>query len=308
VADEAVEWLANLRDQSRPFFLYVAFHEPHEPIATDPKFAATYKKLHPDDPSRVAYYGNVTQLDDAVGRILHALESQGLAGETFVFFTSDNGPARTRWHNAGSSGGLRAAKSSLYEGGIRVPGIVRLPGLIPAGSTSNQPVSGVDLLPTICELANVPLSNDRELDGASLVRLFKGSPIERRKPLYWQFISAPGPQVALRDGPWKLLATLGGPPPARGSDITEAGLQLIKSGRLTRFELYNLDTDPAETQNVAPTRPAELAELRRAMETFHAGVQADSPRWPLYANPGEEQLRAVMPDYHAKPLPSIQSK
>ena len=127
VAGEAIDWLANILDKTRPFFLYVTFHEPHEPIATDPQYADRYRAKHPDDPSRVAYYGNVTQMDAAVGRILRALEAEGVANHTLVWFTSDNGPARTRWHNAGSSGGLREYKGSLYEGGTRVPGIIRWP-------------------------------------------------------------------------------------------------------------------------------------------------------------------------------------
>src|SRR5690606_5007596 len=79
VADEALRWLEDGRDRSKPFFLYVAFNEPHEPIATAPRHEALYRERHPDDPSRVAYYGNVTQMDEALGRILRALESQGLA-------------------------------------------------------------------------------------------------------------------------------------------------------------------------------------------------------------------------------------
>lgn len=120
VANEAVNWLTTIRDKSKPFFLYVAFNEPHEPIATDPRYRALYEKRHPDDPIRVACYGNVTQMDDALGRILRALEAQGLAENTLVWFTSDNGPARTKWHNAGSSGGFREFKGHRYQGGLRV--------------------------------------------------------------------------------------------------------------------------------------------------------------------------------------------
>src|SRR5690606_1407751 len=93
VAEESVAWLTSGRDRSKPFFLYVAFNEPHEPIATDPRFAAPYREKHPDDPSRVAYQGNVTQMDAAVGRILDTLDAQGLTANTLVWFTSDNGPA-----------------------------------------------------------------------------------------------------------------------------------------------------------------------------------------------------------------------
>ena len=308
VAGEAVEWLTKHREKSRPFFLYVAFHEPHEPIATHPKFAARYEKKHADDPSRVAYYGSVTQMDDALGRILETLDSEGLASNTLVWFTSDNVPARTRWHNAGSTGGLRAYKASLYEGGMRVPGILRWPGRIPAGSVSAEPVIGLDVLPTLCELAGISPPSDRELDGASIVPIFRGGVVKRAKPLYWQYITAPGPQVALRDGPWKIMASLDGPRPQYGSDITDGTSQLIKQGNLVEFELYNVADDPRETRNLAASSPAKLAELKRALEKYHAGVRADAPVWPNYDNPGEEQKRQSRPNYEAKPLPEGKGK
>jgi arylsulfatase A len=149
VAGEAVAWLTSARDKSKPFFLYVTFNEPHEPIATDPRHEAHYRTRHPDDPSRVAYYGNVTQMDAALGRILQALESEGLTGNTLVWFTSDNGPARTRWHAAGSTGGFREFKGHLSEGGIRVPGFLRWPGRIRSGSTGDAPLSGEAVRPTL---------------------------------------------------------------------------------------------------------------------------------------------------------------
>lgn len=303
VAHEAVEWLTAIRDKSKPFFLYVAFNEPHEPIATDARFRALYEKKFPDDPSRVAYYGNVSQMDDALGGILACLEAQGLAENTIVWFTSDNGPARTRWHNAGSTGGFRAFKGHLYEGGIRVPGIIRWPGQIKGGSVSDEAVSGVDVLPTLCQMTGIAPPADRTLDGASIAAAFAGAPVKRAKPLYWQFIYAPSrPQVALLSGNWKLLAALDGRRPGTATH-DEADMQLLKTAGLTAFELYDLQSDPHETTDLAATRPEKLAELRRVMEALHADVRAEGPVWPPYVNSHYEDRRIEWPAYVARPLP-----
>lgn len=304
VASEAIDWLTKHRDRSKPFFLYVAFNEPHEPIATDPRFAAPYQARHPDDPSRVAYYGSVTQMDDSLGRILQTLETQGLADNTVVWFTSDNGPARTRWHNAGSTGGLREFKGHLYEGGLRVPGIIRWPGHIKPGAVSAQPVSGVDVLPTLCEITSIAAPADRKLDGMSIAPLLRGETlVPRAKALYWEFIWAPSkPQVALRSGGWKLLAALDGPRP-KPAEIRQEDMELIKHAPLTGFELYNLDSDPAEKNDLAFQRPEKVTELRALMQAMLSDVRAEAPVWPPFVDPRYEQLRIQWPEYTAKPLP-----
>ena len=141
VAAEANRWLEKNRDATRPFFLYVCFHEPHEPIATHPRFASQYPS---DDPSYSAYYGNIAQMDHAFGKIVDRLDTLGLRDNTFVLFTSDNGPAVTAMHPHGWAGPLRGKKGDLYDGGIRVPGIARWPGHIRAGRVCDEPISGVD--------------------------------------------------------------------------------------------------------------------------------------------------------------------
>lgn len=302
VAAEAVRWLQSDRDRTKPFFLYVAFNEPHEPVVTDPQYSARYSAKYPDDPSRAAYYGNVTQLDASVGRVLDALQAQGLADNTLVWFTSDNGPARTKWHNVGSSGSLRAYKGHTYEGGIRVPGIVRWPGRIVPGSSSATPVSGVDVLPTLCEIAGVPAPADRTLDGTSVAALFAGRTVTRAKPLFWEYLWAPnGPQVALRDGPWKILAHFDSPRP-KGAEFTEAQFAILREAKLTGFELYNLEADPSEKRDLATQEPARLETMRGKLANFHAGVRADRPVWPAFQDPGYEAKTIVWPNYTAKPL------
>ncbi len=189
VAGEAMRWLreqcARQEADRQPFFLYVCFHEPHEPIATDPKFAALYPS--PGDPSRAAHHGNVTQMDEATGRLLLCVDELGLRGNTLVFFTSDNGPAITPMHPHGSAGPLRDKKGSMYEGGIRVPGILRWPGHTSPGTVSDEPVCGVDLLPTLCAAVGIEVPADRAIDGANFLPLLDGKPIDRKTPLYWQF-------------------------------------------------------------------------------------------------------------------------
>jgi arylsulfatase A len=302
VADEAIRWLREGRDKSKPFFLYVCFHEPHEPIRTDPRFASFYDL--PDDPSRAAYYGNITQMDDACGRLLAALEELKLADETLVWFTSDNGPARTKWHNAGSSGPLREFKGHLYEGGIRVPGIIRWPGRVKAGSTSDEPVCGIDLLPTLCEITGLKPPASRALDGTSILPLLEGRELSRDKPLYWQFNFAPTePAVALRQGDWKILAKLSERPERAAAAITEETNRSLKHAEPTGYELYNLKADIGETTDLAAREPQKLAELRELLVARFREVQRESPVWPEWEFPRYEGGRIEWPDYIAKPLP-----
>ena len=279
VVDEAIRWLG-ARDRSKPFFLYVCFHEPHEPIASDAKYA----KLYPsDDPTYSAHHGNITQMDDAFGRLMKTLDEQKLRDDTFVFFTSDNGPAITAAHPHGSAGPLRDKKGALYEGGIRVPGIVRWPGRTQPGSVSDEPVCGVDFLPTACALAGIQPPNDRALDGANFLPILGGKPVERSTPLYWHFNRASGqPKVALRAGDWKLLATLDKPLKARGNDITDEDEQLFKEAELADFSLYHLRSDIGETTDLAAKEPAKLTELKTLLQAKYHEVRAESPTWPAW--------------------------
>src|SRR5262245_26682867 len=229
VAEEAVRWLKEIRDPKKPFFLAVWTHEPHLPIESDPRFMAPYADL-PEDFRQ--HHGNVSQMDHAFGLVLKALDDLRLADDTFVFFTSDNGPegdgakGRTR----GSSGGLRGRKRAMYEGGIRVPGIARWPGRLKPGTTSDHPVVGSDYFTTVCGALGIPLPSDRTLDGADVLPVLAGGekPAERKVPLFWRLDMAPEPfKMAMRQGEWKILAT----------------------GDLGRFELYDLKDDPGEKRD-----------------------------------------------------------
>lgn len=267
VAREAVQWLREKRDPKKPFFLSVWTHEPHLPIESDPRFMEPYASI--EDEGVRQHHGNVTQLDHAFGLVMKALDDLGLAADTLVFFTSDNGPegdgrkGRTR----GSTGGLRGRKRAMYEGGIRVPGIARWPGRIPAGATSDQPIIGSDFFATVCAATGTPPPRDRTIDGVDVLPILTGrGPVERPIPLYWRLGMAPhGLHVAMRRGPWKILA----------------------SEDLTRFELYNLEEDPAESRELSEREPERLAAMKKELAELHRAVEAEGPDWwKRYSNNG----------------------
>lgn len=297
VVDEAIGWLAR-RDKTKPFFLYVCFHEPHEPIASDDK----YTKLYPhDDPAYSAHHGNITQMDDAFGRLMRELNGSGLRQNTLVMFTSDNGPAITAYHPYGSTGPLRDKKGSLYEGGIRVPGMIRWPGRVTSGSTSDEPVCGVDFLPTVCEITGVAASSDRVLDGASMLPVLSGQAISRKTPLYWHFNQATSDvKVAMRVRDWKILATLDKVPQPRTNDLTEEAERDFKQAQLAAFSLYNLRTDIAESTDLADREPTKLAEMKKLLQRKYQEVRAESPVWPAWKFTGAEGKKIVWPDYAKK--------
>jgi arylsulfatase A len=282
VADEALAWLKSGRDAVKPFFLYCCFHEPHEPIATDEKYA----KLYPsDDPTYSAHHGNITQMDDAFGRLMRGLDELGLRDNTFVMFTSDNGPAITPRHPHGSAGPLRDKKGSVYEGGIRVPGMIRWPGKVQPGKESDEPACGVDFLPTVCEITGLNVPADRRVDGASLVPVFSGGMVRRTTPLYWHFNHAfGGPLVALRSGDWKIVATLD-KEAQRGTAITPETERAFKTAELKEFELYNLMNDIGEKQNLAAAEPAKFGEMKTLLAAKYREVRDEAPTWPAWTPP-----------------------
>lgn len=290
VAEEAIRWLKEKRDPKKPFFLYACFHEPHEPINSDPKFKKLYNA--PEGSTLPNHHGNVTQLDYSVGQILKTLDALKLRENTFVLFTSDNGPAITRRHPHGSPGPLRTKKGYLYDGGIRVPGIIRWPGHTKAGQVCDEPICGVDVLPTLCEIVGIDAPKDRKLDGASILPIFKGKSVNRTKPLYWQFNRARGkPKVAMRDGDWKILATLTGTELKPGADLIEKDRQIMKSAELDTFELYNLRNDIGEKTDLASKEPERVKKMAAQLKKMYREVRDESPTWPAWEWPRYEGKR-----------------
>lgn len=291
VADEGVRWLEEWRAEEKPFFLHVCFHEPHERVASPPDLVKQYSDVTQYE-SQAQYFANVANMDAAVGKLMKTLDKLDLADDTLVFFTSDNGPETLNRYGKGSSrswgtpGVLRGMKLHIYEGGIRVPGIVRWPGHIKAGQENDVPVSSVDLLPTFCELANVPVPGNRALDGTSLVSLFTGTDFQRSNPLFWNYYRAYStPRVAMREGDWKVVAHWNGPEGILrlGNNVNSISQEYIKNSKLTKFELYNLKEDISEQHNLAFQEQDRLRELKKKLIQKYTAVQKEGPVWDTRA-------------------------
>ncbi|MFM7055769.1 MAG: sulfatase-like hydrolase/transferase, partial [Planctomycetota bacterium] len=287
IVDETIAFMQTHRD--RPFFINAWTLLPHAPLRPLPEQLAPFANLEPDathpafGPWLQSYYGRVdnlksqmqvqlaslADLDAQVARLLAAIDELQLTEHTLIVYSSDNGPEDDRIGNAanagvGSTGPLRARKRSLYEGGIRTPGLIRWPGRIPAGRMDDVSVAGgVDLLPTICRLANVTLPTGIQLDGEDLSRNWLGAAHPRTRPLHWEWLfSVQGPAdgyqpppLAVRDGDWKLFVDHRGLHPqlyripadsGEEHDLSDAEPEVVK--RLTKLALEWSATLPASAQ------------------------------------------------------------
>jgi arylsulfatase A len=287
VAREAIGWLAGRREKSatQPFFLYVAFHEPHEPVASPPDLVERHLK-HARNLDEAQYFANVENMDRAVGDILGALDRMKLAENTVVMFTSDNGPETlfrypgTR-RSYGSPGPLRGMKLWTTEGGPRVPGILRWPAKVKGGQFSDEPVSSLDLLPTFCGLARVKTPEGLKLDGTDILPLLENRTQTRNQPLFWVYFNALNDQrVALRDGPWKLLAKLDGGQVPMLDNITTASVTRLREAKLTDFSLYRVTDDINERRELSRDEPDRLQELSAKMEQLYRELTQTMHVWP----------------------------
>lgn len=301
VVDQSIDMLRK-RNSKDPFFIEICTREPHTPLTPPEKYMKMYdnervreleqfiqygRVLRPSyidkNASELAryYYGTVTQLDQAFGRLMKTLEDLGLHENTLVIFTSDNGPEHPvladarRDRSWGSPGEFRGMKRFMYEGGHRVVGIMRWPGVIAAGEQSDQLISSVDLFPTICDVVDVPLPGDRVFDGISIFPVLRGDPFLRDKPLFWNIAYTHSPNMALRLGKYSLLGYFD---PIESED--EIKQDWIKSATLTSFELYDLEGDPRQERNLQYSEHELFILLKDRMIAILEDVQQDSPTWP----------------------------
>lgn len=247
--ERAVQFIERSKD--KPFFLYFPHTYPHIPLAASSKFRGK---------SAQGLYGDVVEeLDWSVGEVLKALARNGLAENTLVVFSSDNGP----WYQ-GSPGDNRGRKGTTLEGGMRVPGLARLPKTIPAGKVLSEFVSVLDMLPTFSAMAGLPMPS-KPLDGQDISALLRGSSqtIERKQPfLYFDGWDA----QCSRLGKWKLHF-------ARRNDMiyTPGPAGGVKTLALRPPELYNLALDRDESYDVAPENPKVVEDLMRRTEALLNG-------------------------------------
>jgi len=283
IVEEAIQWLRQ-RNPNQPFGLFVWLHSPHEPVATATEFVERYPAAK--KPGEALYYGNVTQLDFEIGRLLQTLDELRLRDQTMVFFTSDNGPEtlnryQNAWRSHGSPGPLRGMKLHLYEGGIRVPGIIRWPGHTSAGTNCRELVSGVDLLPTICDIAGVQIPANRPIDGSSWLPIFNANSIERNTPLWWFYYNAIGkPKLVLRQGDWKILVHFSDEQTiSPGGGFSAAAMQFIQAAAFGNCELYNLHQDLKESVDLAEREPERVKQMRQRLLNIFENARQEAPVW-----------------------------
>jgi N-acetylgalactosamine-6-sulfatase len=255
IVDETLRFIKANRD--KPFYVNVWTLVPHAPLNPTEEQMEPYARFGPGKgiPYKGAmqiYYATVTDLDTQVGRLMTELEKMGLAENTFILFSSDNGPEDIHISNAshsgvGSAGPFRGRKRSLYEGGIRMPCIVQWPGHVPANRVDETSVlTGVDFLPTVCALAGVKVPDDLQPDGEDVSDILLGASRPRQKPIMWEwrfniagdFINK-SPMLAVREGQWKLLMNPDG----------------------GRKELYDIPADPMQLNNQADRHPEIVERL-----------------------------------------------
>lgn len=252
--------------QDQPWLLYWAFNAPHYPYQGTPKWLEAYGDL---ETPRREYCAFVSTMDEHIGEVLDHLETRGLAENTIVIYQPDHGHStETRaFGGGGNSGPYRGAKQSLFEGGIRVPCVVRYPGQWPAGETRDQFTTACDWLPTLAELCDVPLPQAR-LDGVSLAGVLAEDAPASRERFYWQFGRGDRAQWVVRDGRWKLIGN--------SVDTTLPQDERINGGRLdAKWFLADLEADPGEQVNLADRHPEVRDRLRKLRDDWLAEFSDD---------------------------------
>jgi arylsulfatase A len=283
VVDEALSWLETA-DRTRPFFLFLPFHEPHEPVASPKELVAKYDRLA-QTPDQAQYFANVANIDDAVGRLVAGVDRLNLRDNTLIIFTSDNGPETlNRYRGAqrsyGQPGPLRGMKRHTTEAGFRVAGIINWKGRIAGGKTVDTPVSSLDFLPTFCRLAGVDPPASVALDGTLFLPALEGKPIDRKKPLVWAYYNALNDaRVAMRDGKWKVLAKLDGGRVKKMQNVTTESLPLVRDASLTDIEIYDLSADIHEDKNLADSDPGLANQLRARLQRQYRELVSNSHVW-----------------------------
>lgn len=285
--DEVINWATTHTKEhaDQPFFAYLAFHEPHEPIASPPELVEQYAGVtwHSD---QAQYYANVHNVDLAVGKLVKSLQTLGVADNTLVVFTADNGPETlNRYRSAnrswGVTGHLRGQKLHTHDGGFHVAGIMNWPNAIKPAQVIDTPASALDLLPTACSLAGIKLPKNRTFDGINLASLLTDGKIPTRtKPLVWAYYNGINDaRVAMRHNQWKVLARLNGGNFPKRQNLTPTTLAEAKAAKLTDFEIYNINSDPGEIVNLNDRDLPEQEELITAIRAGYQELVNDSPAW-----------------------------
>ena len=260
--DNAIDFIESNQDQ--PFFCYLSFNAPHTPLQVPDKYYQMYKDIDPNkgiDPKLLPaadmtkesnedarkVYAMVTNIDDNLNRLFQKVEALGIEDNTIIIFMTDNGPQQARY-----VGGMRGRKSSVHNGGIRVPFLMRYPSKFNGNSEMNQMTAHIDLLPSLSQLCGVPIPKDRKIDGRSFIPGLEGKALPERSFFsYWtRKLPEKYNNIALQRGKYKLV----------GKKDFDADLE--------DFELYNLEEDPFEKKNLVDQNEEKAISLRTEMDAL----------------------------------------
>lgn len=269
--DEAVNFIQKHQDQ--PWFVYLAFNAVHAPLEATEKYLSRFPKL--EDKKRHVFAGMLSAMDDAVGNVLAKVHELNQDDNTLVFFISDNGGPTAQ--TTSGNGPLHGFKAQTWEGGIRIPFIVRWKGHLPADQVDDRPVIQLDILPTALAAAGVDLKPEWKLDGVNLLPYLTGEkPEPPHEELLWRF----GGQLAIRKGDWKLVKA----PGIAANPENWGGTQATTEGA----ELYNLAADIGETNNLAAQNPDKVKELAADWNRWNAELV--EPKWRPSRPPGRNRV------------------
>lgn len=238
----------------QPFFAYISFHAVHKRFIATSTYAAPYTQNSGYAKNVVDYYGTITAMDAAVGRVRQLLNHYNISHNTMVWFTSDNGPER---QSPGLTAGLRGRKRDLYEGGIRVPGIIEWPARIHENHVSNIPVVTTDFLPTVCNIIGIATPQQRVLDGISILPILERQTESRSTPIHWLF---------------KVTNNFNSRHTAVIMDNQYKAFIDYKRGRVFRKFLYDLLSDPGEEVDLSEQDPARLQSMQNQLELWRLSV------------------------------------
>jgi arylsulfatase A len=288
VMDRALNWLEQIKTNEQPFYLNVWFNEPHVKLAAPEELTSRHDY-------RQKYYGAIENMDRAIGRLLAYLDEQGLADNTIVIFSSDNGSQELR-----SNDPLRGEKCLNFEGGIRVPFIVRWPAAVPAATVSRQVGSFTDVLPTLAQLSRTVLPEGKKLDGVDLSTVFTGEVqrLERDRPVFF-YRYFHDPVTVLRDGRWALLGYEAPVPYREDYDIRamahlkpEEGevrwaqwnfqpghMDYMEQQEVQLYELYDLEADPEQKHDLAAAHPEIVERMKKQMHQLRHEMVAEGGDW-----------------------------
>lgn len=284
ITEKAISYLRQAAADDQPFFLYVPYNAPHYPMHAPQSFMDRFAHLPWD---RQVMAAMISAVDDGIGEIMAEVERLGMSNDTCTFFTTDNGPSREsrNWldgtldpYYGGSAGKLKGHKFSLFEGGIRVPGIVHWPGAVSKGQVLDEPCASMDIFPTVLTAAGGAVS-DYEVDGINLLPYLREGKVPALRSIFWE----QGNQTAVRRGPWKLVL--------HGQLVEDVAPE-------DDVHLANLEEDMGEQVNLRGDKPELTAELQEEAEAWRQQIEG---RWAREYRSLNQGVTTYVPDHERKP-------